>query len=196
MMNEKIFKYCEGEMSPGEKAGFEKELENSVELRAGLEKYRRLIVYVREGAEISADESYFNGIVPEFRKRMDEAAKKKYHPVYSFAGAVATVIIFFMLLPVGQTDIGDRLNNFSSSEISDYLYSSGEQQSAGSIQENLPDNYGSLIESALDNKISAELSQEVSATVYNSVDFNTLVETINNSEADHIYAAMINKKIF
>lgn len=183
-------------MSPGERAGFELELRESVELRAELEAYKNIIASVGELGNVQVDERYFNGILPGFRKMGGTAEKKNYHPAYSFAGAVATIIILFLMLPVGNMDFGDRLNNFTGPDISEYLLGYGDQQSASAIPDNYPDNYDTLIESALDNTLSAELNPELSAAVVNDVDFNSLVQTINNKEADQIYAAMINKKIF
>ena len=195
-MNEKIFRYAEGEMTPEEKAQFEKELKASEVLMAELENYKNLLSEVVDLRAVESDERYFSNIIPEFRNNLEKKKKRSYHPALSFASAVVTVMILFFILPINNKNIDDYVNNIPDSAISEYLNNYGDQQLMSNIPDDYVASYDSIADAMLYSQIRAELGTDVQASVYNNIDYNSLVETINPQEADQIYAEMINKKIF
>jgi len=195
-MNEKIFRYAEGEMTPEEKAQFEKELKASEVLQAELGNYKNLLSEVEDLRFVETDERYFSNIIPEFRNNLEKKKKRSYHPALSFASAVVTVMILFFILPINNKNIDDYVTNIPDSTISEYLNNYGDQQLMSNIPDDYVASYDSIADAVLYSQIRAELGTDVQASVYNNIDYNSLVETINPQEADQIYAAMINKKIF
>ncbi|MGA7838032.1 MAG: hypothetical protein WB996_08705 [Ignavibacteriaceae bacterium] len=195
-MNEKIFRYAEGEMTPEEKAQFEKELKASEVLMAELENYKNLLSEVVDLRAVESDERYFSNLIPEFRNNLEKKKKRSYHPALSFASAVVTVMILFFILPINNKNIDDYVNNIPDSAISEYLNNYGDQQLMSNIPDDYVASYDSIADAMLYSQIRAELGTDVQASVYNNIDYNSLVETINPQEADQIYAEMINKKIF
>jgi hypothetical protein len=195
-MNEKIFRYTEGEMTPEERAKFEIELIASEALQAELENYKNLLSEVEELRTVETDERYFSNIIPEFRKNLGEIKKGSYHPALSFASAVVTVMILFFILPINDKNIDSYVNNIPDSAISEYLNNYDDQQLMSDIPDDYTASYDSIAGAMLYSQIRAELGSDVQASVYNNIDYDSLVETINSQEADQIYSAMINKKIF
>jgi len=195
-MNERIFRYAEGEMTSDEKFQFEKELKDSEVLQAELGNYKNLLSEIEELRSVETDERYFSNIIPEFRNNLEKKKKRSYHPALSFASAVVTVIILFFILPIKNKNIDDYVNNIPDSAISEYLNNYDDQALLSNIPDDYTASYDSIDDAMLDSQIRSELGTEVQASVYNNIDYDSLVETINPQEADKIYAAMINKKIF
>jgi len=195
-MNERIFRYAEGEMTSDEKFQFEKELKDSEVLQAELGNYKNLLSEIEDLRFVETDERYFSNIIPEFRNNLEKKKKRSYHPALSFASAVVTVMILFFILPINNKNIDDYVTNIPDSTISEYLNNYGDQQLMSNIPDDYAASYDSIADAMLYSQIRAELGTEVQASVYNNIDYNSLVETINPQEADQIYAAMINKKIF
>ncbi|MCH8326727.1 MAG: hypothetical protein IIB83_09265, partial [Bacteroidetes bacterium] len=70
-MDEKILEYLDGQLNEDEKILFEKEIISSTELKKIYEEYISVQSKLNEFKDIQVDETYFNGIVPEFSKGLE-----------------------------------------------------------------------------------------------------------------------------
>lgn len=196
-MIDKIIKYDAGEMSPDEMRTFGEELKSSKTLESELIAYREFVAGVHQLREIETDDRYFNGIIPEFRSKQEAGKKRGYHPVFSFVSAIAAVVILFLILPVHNVqNVINLENNVSSTEISEYLSNYNDQQVLNTMPGDFSENYDSLVGGILYNQLGEELGVNATTSVFNSIDYTALVKSIDKKEADQIYSAMINKKIF
>ncbi len=75
--DKRISLYLEGELTSEEKKSFEKELLNSPELQNELRLYSNFISSLEDTKNIHSDNNYFNNIVPEFRRRLENKKEKK-----------------------------------------------------------------------------------------------------------------------
>lgn len=198
-MNEKIIKYFSGEMSHSEKEEFEKTVAATPSLRKEFIKYRDFFSSINETRNPDVDDDYFVNLIPKFRENLEYKKKKKYHPVFSFASAVLTVIIVLLFIPRSEKIIKENngnATNYSPTEITDYLSNNSEQP----IVTNLPADVEANYDSVLDNMIYSELDVNeqnlVTTDLIDRLDYNTLMQSVNSNDAAIIYEKLKNKKIF
>ena len=197
-MNEELVKYFAGEMSSSEKEGFEKIINSTPHLQKEVAKYRDFFSAINMTSNPEVEESYFTNLVPKLRERVERGKKKKYHPEFSFATAVLTVIVILLFMPRSNQVVKDEnfVLNYSTSEISDYLTLNSVQP----LLSNLPAEYESNYDSLLDGMIYDELSNYdqnlADAELIDRLDYNTLIQSVNPNDASIIYEQLKNKKIF
>jgi len=196
-MNEKIILYIDGQLSREESIAFGKEIQNSPSLQRELSKYRGFISGVKELSDIKTEGDYFVNMIPEFRKKIENSKKKKYHPKFAFATAVlAVIIVMFMFLPQNNITVINNYSNITESDIRDYFISAGDENFISNLPEDSSVKYDSLLDGMIYSALSPSNEDVVNISVINKLDYNTLIQSVSNDQADMIYKNLINKKIY
>ncbi|MCL5031249.1 MAG: hypothetical protein M1480_19775 [Bacteroidetes bacterium] len=201
--DERIILYLDGQMNEDEKASFEKEIISSLELTDELNTYKKFLSGISDIKNVPVDNEYFVQMIPKFRGRLELQRKLKLLPKLVFSvTTIAAVLIFFIFtfnknnknvssaIPttVSQTSTPSSYSELSS--LSDQFnfsnMSSEELANSNAILDSLLIQELNLTPQSL-NTISAD---------NNNTDLNTLVQGINEKEADRIYNEILHKKIY
>ena len=198
MMDERILQYLANELNNDEKLKFEDELSRSTNLKKEFDKYASLNSKFINNKKIAIDDSYFNGIVPEFRKRLEVKKKSKKIFAFSFANSLAAIIVFYLVLSPGNTtSLAEAVKNWTENDFKNAIEYAEPKLSVFSISND--NDY-----STLDSLVSSMLSDELNLTsniaalqvIDNSIDYKNLDALVGDSEADEIYNKILNKKYF
>ncbi len=198
-MNEKLIKYIAEEMNSSEKEEFEKLVGNSPELLKEVQKYREFFSNIKETNNPEINESYFINLLPNFRNKLEFVKRKKYHPVYSFASAVITVIVILMFIPRSENIIKEEnsiTGNYSTGEITDYLTMNSEQPLVTNLPADVEANYDSLLDGMIYSELDINDQNLATTELIDKLDYNALIQSVNPNEASVIYEQLKNKKIF
>jgi hypothetical protein len=198
-MNEKIIKYFAGEMSPADKVEFENAVAASPALQKEIRKYRDFFSSIDDTGNPDVEENYFINLLPKFRERLDNNRKKKYHPVFSFASAVLTVIIVLLFMPRTEKIIKDNNGNtvnYSPTEITDYLSINSEQPMLTNLPADVEANYDSVLDNMIYNELDVNEQNLVTTDLIDRLDYNTLIQSVDPNDASTIYEQLKNKKLF
>lgn len=108
--NDKILRYIAEDMSGEEKLRFEKELEDSPQLKRRFEKtVAELNRFKTAAADVEVDETYFNNLIPRVVDRVEKKKKRGFVLGLSFGGAIAAVLVLFVFTWYG-VDSGTMFN--------------------------------------------------------------------------------------
>jgi hypothetical protein len=197
-MNEKLIKYFTGEMSSSEMREFEKVISESPSLKKEAAEYRELFSDIEETRKPEVDESYFINLVPRFRARREQSKEKKYHPAFSFATAVLAVIVVLLFIPNSNNVIkkGSPALNYSTTEISDYLTTNSDQSILTNLPADVEANYDSLLDGMIIEELNSNNQNLAGSEFVDKLDYNTLLQSVNQNDASVIYEQLKNKKIF
>lgn len=195
MMDEKILQYLDGQLTKDEKILFEKELNSSPELKKKYEEYISVQSKLNEFKDIKVDETYFNRIVPEFRKRLE--IKKKTRRIFSFSfvnSLAAIILLYFVLSPNGNNlNLDEAVKNWTENDFN-YAIEYVDQQNSGF---DIIDDYNTTeIDSVISSMLTDELNLSNNSTVYNTIDYNTLSTQMNSNDINDLYKEILNKKYF
>lgn len=194
-MDEKILEYLDGQLNEDEKILFEKEIISSTELKKIYEEYISVQSKLNEFKDIQVDETYFNGIVPEFRKRLEIKKKARRIFLFSFANSLAAIIIlYFVLSPNGNNlNLDEAAKNWTENDFN-YAIEYVAQQNIGV---DIIDDYNTTeIDSVISSMLTDELNLSNNSTVYNTIDYNTLSTQMNSNDINYLYKEILNKKYF
>jgi hypothetical protein len=198
-MNEKMIKYFAGEMSSSEKEEFERIIILSPSLQEEVAKYRDFFSNFSKARNPEIEEDYFINLIPKFREKLEFGRKKRYHPVFSFASAVVTVIIILLFIPNSpKTTKGGKaiVGNYSTSEITDYLLVNSEQPIVSNLPADFETSYDSVLDGLIYNELDVNEQNLATADLIDRLDYNTLIQSVNPNDASVIYEQLKNKKIF
>ncbi len=197
-MNEKIIKYFAGQMSLPEIKNFEQQIDSSPELKKEVEKCRKFFDDLSSAQNLPVDENYFINMVPQFRTKLQGYRQKRYHPKFAFAAALLTVIIImFYAIPDRETrNDGNILNNFSTSDITDYLSTNNDQTFVTNLPADVQSNYDSVLDGMIYSELNSNDKDLAAASLYDKLDYNTIIKSIDQNEAAIIYKKLKNKNFF
>ena len=198
-MNEKIIKYFSGEMNPSEKEEFEKTVATTPSFREEIIKYSDFFSSIDDTRSPEVENDYFINLIPKFRERLEHKRKKKYHPLFSFASAVLTVIIVLLFIPHPEKIIRENngnATNYSLSEITDYLSFNAEQPIITNLPADVEANYDSVLDNMIYNELDVNDQNIVTTDLIDRLDYSTLMQSVNPNDAAIIYEKLKNKKIF
>ncbi len=199
---ERIILYLDNQMSDEERNSFEKELENSPQLQSRLEKYRKLLGEISTSKNLEADKEYFAEMIPKFRGRLELKQRMRFMPKLAFGMttlAAVLVVLFFAL---------NRSNNYKSivlkktaAQSTNYNGSSdlnilSDQYNLGTLSAAEITYSNSVLDSLLYKELNLTPQSLNGYTFDNNQDLNTVVQGINQKEADEIYDQLLHKKIF
>lgn len=204
-MNDKIILYLDGQMTGEEKAAFEKELSESRELRDELKRLKDFNAGISGLKSISTEEEYFVQMIPRFRNKLGQKKKFSFFPGIAYIVPTATAVIIIMLFVTNKNVKNDILplqNNIATQQ----AVNTEIVQDAGSLSDQFDFVHMSLEEvansdSLLNSMLVHELEltpqslSEISAADNNTTDIQTLMQGVNEKEADAIYNEILHKKI-
>jgi len=194
-VDKRIFKYLDNVLDKNEKLKFEDDLIKLPELKKEFEKYKLLNSKFNNEKEIEFDKTYFNGIVSEFRNRLETKKKSKKIFAFSFANSLAAIIIFYLILsPSNSLNLNEIVKNWNENDFNNAIEYAEPKLSEFSIADY------STLDSLVTNMLSDELnllsSKEALNVIDNSLDYKNITIQISNVEAEEIYNKILNKKYF
>jgi len=205
---DKIILYLDNRMNEDEKALFEKELESSKELGAELNNYKKFLKEITSVNDITTETNYFAEMIPKFHGRLDLQRRMRFLPKLAFgttAIAAALIILFFAV----NRNINNKAIVINKTENQSSNSSNAIQIESTSDLNLLSDqfNIGNLSpaeitysNSVLDSLLYKELNlspQSLSDYTFDSnQDLSSVVQGINEKEADEIYNKLLHKKIY
>lgn len=196
-MNEKIIRYFEGQMNRSELQDFEQQVNSSPSLKKEIEGCRKFLEELSSTKDLSVDENYFINILPRFRVKLESGKRKKYYPRLAFASALLTVIIIFYLMPDGKiVNSSNTANDLSTSEITDYLTTNSSQALLTNLPPDVETKYDSLLDNMIYNELNSDREDFSTASLYDKLDYNTIIQSIDRNEAAMVYEKLKNKKFF
>ncbi len=202
-IDERIILYLDNQMNADEKASFEKELNSSAKLADDLNKYKEILSDISNVNNISTANDYFVQMIPKFRGRLELQKKLKLMPklVFSFT-TIAAILIFFIFTfnqnnkNVKTTTYTTGLQTSTNSSYSE-LSSLSDQFNFSTMSSEEIANSNSILDSLLIEEL--HLTPQSLNTITadnNNTDLNSLVQGINEKEADQIYNEILRKKIY
>ncbi len=198
-MDEKILQYLEGELSESEKKDFEKELLSSPELKMKYDEFLSVKSKINDLKNIEIDNTYFNGIIPEFRNRVE--VKKKAKKIFSFSFAnslIAIILLYFVLKPGSNTlNLNEAVKKWTDSDFNYAIEYVNQQYTGFDISDtyNVSD-IDSVISTMLTNELNLSNNYNTDQIIDNSLDYNNIKSQINIYESENIYSKILNKKYF
>jgi hypothetical protein len=191
--DERIIKYFENELSPQERAAFEVDKNNSVELREEFEKYLKVNAETNEIKKFKLNPLYLDSVLPEFRDKLDapKTFSVKRNLGYTF-GVILVFVISVMILQKLFT------NNSKQSQVEEFTESLNENQKI-ELLENLNgslEDYYQISENhtgiEITNLIQTDLKINNDVAEAYDINYTELVEGLSEIEADKIYQEILN----
>ena len=193
--NDLILRYIDGNLDGEEKIRFEAELRNSPSLQKEISNYRNVCNQFSGYKEIPADDDYFRNMVSQFRSKIPGKLKRFPLLKVTFASVASMIVVMFIFLLLNKTEhIPNITNNLDDHELTALW-----DKFSSDV---LPSEYSADI--TIDSTINALYLNELNITpetesyyfADRKSDVATLVNDINDEEADNIYNEIINKKYF
>lgn len=92
-----MLKYLSGLLEGKEKSDFEKMLETSSQARDEFNTLKNRLAGMKDVYESSVDESYFNGLLPRMREKLDKSPRQFFSGKLAYIIPVAVVILIMTL---------------------------------------------------------------------------------------------------
>jgi hypothetical protein len=196
---EKILKYLSNLLSENEKEKFEKEISESTELRAEIEKIKNNLNKIKSLGNVDLDTSYFNNLLPKVRERIEQKSKKKaINPLLLMPTTAALIVVLFTFLFPADNSV-----NYQK------FIKSLTQDSTGInfisyLEQTLPGSYGlsdsedfdsSAVDSYLQLNASDIPSEELTSPVPLIEEYSYYSDALSESQIDQIYNKLKDKKI-
>ena len=202
-IDERIILYVDGQMNEVEKTSFEKELYVSASLTEDLNKYKKILSGISEIKNTPVEDDYFVQMIPKFRGRLELQRKLKLLPklVFSISTIAAILIFFIFTFNKNSSNVntvipatGNQAPNTSSySELS----SLSDQFNFSNMSSEEISNSNSILDSMLIHELDLTPQSLSNISADNSnTDLSSLVQGINEKEADQIYNEILHKKIY
>ena len=198
--NEKILRYIEGEMSEMERSIFDEQLKISPELQKQLASFRSINDAFRVYSQPAAEEYYFRNMIPGFRAKLPGQLKRFPLRSVAFASMSLVIVSMFLFLLLNKSDNIDKIaENLNEHQLTELINSYSSDKSASEVVSSEISSDASA-ESVVDTLYSKEFNVAPEAVSYyfadRRSDLTSVIQDINQEEADNIYNEMINKKIF
>ncbi len=199
----KIYKYLDDNLSGEEKALFEKELSDSVELQKQIKNYRSFKNDINKLKDVKTDESYFEETIPKFRSRQEISHRFLLFPriSLSLASIAAVALAFIITISISNKKTilqqpNSAIADSSRFNISGLLDPSSDQINLGFLS----NEEAAKFDSTLNIEMSKELDLSPNDLSYLSPDQNSdlssLLQNINENDANDIYKEVLNQKFF
>lgn len=194
--DELIIRYLDNQLTEREKVQFEKDLVSNPVLRERFRKIKNNLKLLKTGSEVQADGSYFNNMITEFRKRSEISVAKKRFPAFGLlykytAGFAVIIILTLVLVLTNEKTSTVDLSDLSSDEITNIynLYSAAE-----STDNFIPEASQERVTAKIDSVIAEDYVLADSSLNYlDHSDYNILVASLTDEQADEIYNRLLNK---
>jgi len=203
--NNKIILYLDGQMTGEEKAAFEKELSESALLRDELKRYKDFNSEISGLINIPSEEEYFVQMIPKFRSKFVQKKKPGFLPGLAYGVTTATAVLIIMLFVTNKNVKNDAplvQNNTASQQVA----GSETAQEAGSYSDqydfvNMSRDEIANSDSLLNSMLVKELDltpqslSDISQSDNNTIDIQTIMQGVDDQEADAIYKEILHKRI-
>jgi len=171
------------------------ELNRAIEFKSGINRLKN----------ITADEDYFVQMVPKFRNKLGQKKKFSFIPGIAYSASTATAVILIMLF-VTNKNVKNQAPPVQNVIVNQQYAGAETQQEAGSLSEqygfvNMSREEVAVSDSLLNSMLIDELNltpnslSEISAVDNNTTDIKTILQGVNEQEADAIYKEILHKKI-
>lgn len=195
--NEKVLAYLADVMSESEKTEFEKEMQNSDELKMLVEKYSANMDSLKTINDVSLDEMYFANLLPKVRTKLDESKKSKSFNwfVTSIPAAVLSIFVLFNIF---------YLNTETPQTFQQILNKVVAESDSGTIAQIAKDysttfyddfSEGDEVIDEYLTDIDVESIDQSSDITHPVIDAYAYYDNLSEEEMDHLYNTLINKKI-
>lgn len=197
-----IVKYLDMQLSDSERKEFENSLETDKKLRAEFENFKKVTRLFSDKHDPELNNDYFNGVVPEFRKRYGDKEKTVFYRKYGMAFTALFLMLtsFFIAekLFINQTPVNENvqiiIEDFSDDEfnrLADY-FSDGNRglisDSEGII---LLSDTGLSLEA-----IAEDISPEEKISIISEYYLNDVYSSIDSDLLEAAYNEILSKRIF
>ncbi len=202
-VDEKIILYVDGQMNEEEAASFENEISASPKLTEDLIKYKKFLSGISEIKDIPVDDEYFVQMIPKFRGRLELKRKLKFIPKIAFGITTLAAVLIFVIFTLNKNNknevpiLQNTINQITSSGSSSDLNSLSDQFNFSFMTNEEIANSNSVLDSMLVHEL--DLTPQSLSTISadnNNSDLSSLVQGINEKEADQIYNEILHKKIY
>lgn len=197
--NEQILKYIDGSLSEEERLNFEEILANDLVLKKDTEKVKNLISGMKADGEPDTDESYFINMLPEFYTRNEKMKRFVFSKIaYSLSTVAAVILILFLVFKPSSTIDYSNLNELSRSLTDNELNAALKEYADPYSINDLIGTASAKTDSIVSNLVADELdltSSENKAIADTYLNMDDLLGSINESEANELYAQLINEDI-
>jgi hypothetical protein len=203
--NNKIIIYLDGQMTVEEKAAFEKELSESGLLRDELKRYKDFNSEISGLKNIPAEEEYFVQMIPKFRSKFVQKKKPGFLPGLAYGATTATAVLIIMLFVTNKSIKNETPivpNNTSVQQV--VSFEPVQEAGANSDQYGLVNmsrdeiaNSDSLLNSMLIKELdlTPQSLSDISQSDNNTIDIQTIMQGVDDQEADAIYKEILHKRI-
>lgn len=192
--DERIIKYIENELSPQERAAFDMELNNSVELIEELNKYLRVKKETGNLKGLKLNPLYLDSILPEFRNKFEPRKSFSFKKNLGYALGIMLVFILsiailknYFISETESTDLKEFTQSLNENQRIELLENlNGESEVYSLIADNIP---ATEFTDQLSTVI--EINNEV-AEAYD-ISYNDLVDGLNQQEVEKIYSEILSR---
>lgn len=201
--DERIILYVDGQMNEDEKASFEKEINNSTDLTDEINKYKKFLSNISDIKNVPVDNEYFVQMIPKFRGRLELQRKLKLLPklVFSVTTIAAVLIFFIFTFNKNNKSVSSAIPTSASQTSTPSSYSEfgsfSDQFNFSNMSSEEIANSNSILDSLLIQELNLTPQSLSNISADNSnTDLSSIVEGINEKEADRIYNEILHKKIY
>ncbi len=200
---DKIILFLDGQMDENDRTLFEKEMASDPELKNEMIKFNEFMNNINSLKGISTDPDYFINIVPAFREKLGK--KKKFNLLPKLAAGLTTISAVVLLLVITMNHPDKNTVNFASvnnvdSVIDNYTFNYSplqDQFDLNSLNSHDYSNLDSLVTVMLSNELNLSSQSLGDLTTANgTTDLQSMLQGINNQEADQIYNKLLHKRIY
>ncbi len=196
--DERLRKYIDGELSGEELINFEKEINNSAELKSEINSYRNTLRHFEKIKNVKSDEYYFTNILPRFRENL--AGKKRSNLKTSLAFGIVIVvliaiIVFFLTVNKDETINNKQLTlqQVDKEELKNYLNNDARDFSTSQITEDIPEEYDSLFNSMISDELNLNGNSGEYLVDVTSNEFYNILDDLSDEELNNIYNSLKNE---
>jgi hypothetical protein len=189
-----IILYLDNRMSGEDRTKFEMDLQKSSELYERFNQIKGNLKTINSGSSPETDADYFNNMLPQFRQKFEQnRSKKRLFPGYAaFASGLGVVILLFFVILFNSDIDKDDVN-----ELADLNYTEADEVLSSY---RFPDDEyllfydsGSELSEKIDSIFADQYMLADGAGSY--LEYNSVINSLSDEEADNIYAQLINKDI-
>lgn len=201
--SDKIILYLDGQMNAEENAAFEKELNSSQQLRDELRLLTNFNSGIKELKNVPVEEDYFVQMIPKFRDRFERKKKFRLFPgiTYSITTATAVFIVMFFIMNKSTKNDNVAVQNNAAKIVNIEPFQDAaalsEQFDLVGMNREEAAGYDTLLNSMLIRELglTPQSLSEISASDNNTTDIQTILQGVDEKEADAIYKEILHKKI-
>lgn len=192
-MNKELFQYIDGEMNEDERKAFEIKLSKDEALRSEYEKYQEINKNLKAD-NVELDDNYYAEVITKFRSgSKTEKRKTGLVPKLAYA-ALAIVFILTSTLIFNNLSDSPKLNDITEQMSTEELNNTLSAYYGNDITEEEMYSVETELNKNLAENILVDPSDSSSYDLIADANYSSILNNINDEEADIIYKELINKQ--